>query len=76
VPGAGQGTVWVYDGNHIHPAAVKTGVSDSQFTEIVDGSLQEGTTIATQVTLPGSTATRTTPATNNPLMGPSGPRRF
>jgi HlyD family secretion protein len=74
---AGQGTVWIYDGNHIRPAVVKTGISDGQFTEIVDGTLQEGTSIATQVALPGSASPRTGTATSNPLMGSSGPpRRF
>ncbi len=78
--GARQETVWIYDGGHIRAASVRTGISDGQFTEIVDGNLQEGTTIATQATLRGATtSTRTSTATSNPLMGPQGPggpRRF
>ncbi|HEY7498563.1 MAG TPA: efflux RND transporter periplasmic adaptor subunit [Vicinamibacterales bacterium] len=73
---AGSGTVWIYDGNHIRAQSVKTGISDGQFTEIVDGDLQEGTTIATQIAVSGSTPARPAAATSNPLMGPTGPRRF
>jgi HlyD family secretion protein len=74
--GTAQGTVWIDSNNRMQPVSITTGVSDGQFTEIVDGTLQEGTAIVTQVTLPGTTQTRSSTATSNPLMGPTGPRRF
>jgi HlyD family secretion protein len=69
-----EATVWVYADDGLHAEKLRTGVSDSQFTEIVDGNLPEGTVVATQVTLPGATAARPATATANPLMGPQ-PRR-
>lgn len=77
--GSKSSTVWVYDGG-LHPNAVRTGVSDGAFTEIVDGSLKEGDTVATRMadTPGGATPARTSGTANgNPLMPQQGPpRRF
>jgi HlyD family secretion protein len=70
-PSAVQGTVWVYDGERLHSSWVRLGISDSSFTEIVEGNVPEGTRLATQVTGGGVTPARTTGPTSNPLM-----RRF
>ena len=71
-----KATVWVYDGDSISPVPVTVGIADATFTEIVAGDIQEGTALATRVTMPGTTATPTRSApSNNPLMGQQ-PRRF
>ena len=68
--------MWVYDGDSISPVPVTVGIADATFTEIVAGDIQEGTALATRVTMPGTTATPTQSApSNNPLMGQQ-PRRF
>jgi HlyD family secretion protein len=70
-----QGTVWIYEGDTLRAAPVKTGVSDGTFTEIIEGALEAGTRLAVRVTLPGASASPAPPASSsNPLMGPS-PRR-
>ena len=72
-------TVWIYEGEHLRPAQVTVGANDGSFTEIVEGNVQEGTTFAVGVTLPGAAAARPAAApssSSNPLMGQQGPRRF
>jgi HlyD family secretion protein len=74
-----QETVWIYEAEHLRPVQVTVGAADGSFTEIVDGNVQEGTTLAMRVTLPGAAAAKTaaTPSSSsNPLMGQQGPRRF
>jgi HlyD family secretion protein len=69
-------TVWVYDGARLVPERIRTGVSDGALTEVVEGDLPEGTRLATQVTMPGTTTTRSAaPSSSNPLLGPTPPRR-
>jgi HlyD family secretion protein len=68
---SGEGTVWVYDGEHLQASRLKLGVSDSTYTEIVDGDVQEGTRLATQAAIAGATPARTGGQTSNPLMGPT-----
>jgi HlyD family secretion protein len=71
-----HGSVWIYEADHIEQVPVTIGATDGAFTEIVEGDVREGTTIAMRVTLPGATTTRTsTSSTSNPLMGQT-PRRF
>jgi HlyD family secretion protein len=75
-PAANQGTVWVYDNATLAPKTVKTGITDGTLTEIVEGQLDEGTSVATRVTLPGSaSAPASAQGNSNPLLGPQ-PRRF
>jgi HlyD family secretion protein len=66
-------TAWVSDGGTLHAVAVHVGASDDTFTEVLDGSLAEGTRVATRVApaATGSPASRAT--SGNPLI-PSGPR--
>jgi len=73
---AAEATVWIFEGGHLQSARLRTGVSDGVFTEIVAGDLSEGTRLATQVTMPGTTAAArpASAATSNPLMGQM-PRR-
>ena len=49
-----KATVWVYDGDSISPVPVTVGIADATFTEIVAGDIQEGTSLATRVTMPGT----------------------
>ena len=72
----GRGSVWIFESDHIEQVPVTIGATDGAFTEIVDGDVREGTTLAMRVTMPGATATVTPPSsTSNPLMGQP-PRRF
>ena len=74
---AGQGTLWAYEDEHLRQVPVRTGATDGAFTEIVNGDVQEGTRLATMVSLPGAASAATPPSSSgNPLMGAQGPRRF
>jgi HlyD family secretion protein len=72
-----RGTVWVVDGDVLQPVQIKVGLTDGTFTELVDGAVGEGTTLATRATVQGSqTPARPAGGSNNPLMGSTPPRRF
>jgi HlyD family secretion protein len=74
---AGRGTVWIHEGGRLRPVEITVGATDGSYTELVSGDLQEGTRLATRVTMPGATSGSSAPSsTSNPLMGPQGPRRF
>jgi HlyD family secretion protein len=69
-------TVWMHDGARLVSQQIRTGVSDGALTELVEGDLPEGTRLATQVTMPGATTTRSAaPSSSNPLLGQTPPRR-
>ena len=72
-----RGRVWLYIDKQLKPVAVRLGISDGTFTELVSSELQDNTELATGAT--GlSTSTRQQPAANsgNPLMpGGRGPGR-
>jgi HlyD family secretion protein len=73
-----EATVWIYEGDQLRPAQVTVGATDGSFTEVVDGNVREGTTVATRVTLAGAATARPAAAassSSNPLMGQQGPRR-
>ena len=72
------GTVWTYDAGRLTPVQVKTGSSDTQFTEIQSADLREGESIATQASVPsGASASGTArPSTSNPLLGQAPMRRM
>ena len=71
-----RGSVWIYESDRIEQVPVTIGATDGVFSEIVDGDVREGTTLAMRVTMPGATTTAAPPAsTSNPLMGQT-PRRF
>jgi HlyD family secretion protein len=70
-------TVWVYADEQLQPVQVTVGATDGSFTEVVDGNVNEGTILATRVTLAGARAAPATSSpSSNPLMGQQGPRRF
>ena len=72
-----RGRVWLFVDKELKPVAVRLGISDGTFTELVSAELQDNTELATGAT--GlTTSTRTQPAANsgNPLMpGGRGPGR-
>jgi len=74
-----RGRAWIYVDKQLKPVALRLGISDGTFTELLSGELQDNMELATGVTGLQSTA-RQTPAQNNgnPLMpgrgGPGGGR--
>ena len=60
------GRVWLYADNQLTPIRVRIGISDGQNTELIEGELQEGTEVVTNV----NTGTETRPAMQN--FGPFG----
>ena len=68
------GRVWVVAGETAKPQLrmlrVRTGVSDGQWTEIVEGELQEGQQVVTGVLLGSAPAQVPGTSGSNPLMGP------
>jgi HlyD family secretion protein len=69
-----RGRVWLYIDKQLKPVALRLGISDGTFTELLSGELQENTELVTGVTGLQATA-RQTPAANtgNPLMPGRGP---
>jgi HlyD family secretion protein len=47
--------VWIVDGLLLRAVAVETGLSDSQFTELISGELESGTRLVIGLQLPGMT---------------------
>ena len=74
-----RGRAWLYIDRQLKPVALRLGISDGTFTELLSDELQDNTELATGVTGLQSTA-RQTPTQNNgnPLMpgrgGPGGGR--
>jgi HlyD family secretion protein len=65
------GRVFVYAENQLQPIRVRLGITDGQLTELLEGDLQEGTEVVTNVT----TGEETRPAAGAfPFMGPGGGR--
>jgi hypothetical protein len=66
--------VWMVTGDakkpHLKSINVRTGVSDGQFTEIVEGELTEGQEVVTGVILSNARAQVPGTTGGNPLMGP------
>lgn len=55
------GRVWLYVNNQLKPVRVRLGITDGQATELLEGDLQPGTEVVTNVTT-GTETTRPTPA--------------
>jgi HlyD family secretion protein len=68
------GRVWVVSGETAAPQLkslrVRTGISDGQWTELVEGELTEGQVLVTGVILPDAAAQVPGTSAGNPLMGP------
>ena len=71
-PVESAGRVWTYQDKQLKPLRVRTGVSDGQNTELLDGDLQEGTELVTNVTIPSQArpaATGAFPGLGQPQRG-------
>lgn len=68
--GAARGaTLWTMTAETVAPVAVKTGISDGTWTEILEGTIAEGTPVITRVMLDASRSAAASPsAGSNPLM--------
>lgn len=67
-----RGRIWLYVGNQLKSVSVRLGVTDSNFSELLEGDLTENQEVVTNmitglepVTRPGQQG-----STQNPLMGP------
>ncbi|MEX2270942.1 MAG: efflux RND transporter periplasmic adaptor subunit [Vicinamibacterales bacterium] len=75
-----RGRVWMVSGTENQPQlkalAVRTGVTDGQWAELVEGELTEGQEVVTGVLLPNAAPQVPGSTGGNPLMGPQrgGPR--
>jgi HlyD family secretion protein len=71
----GSSTIWIVEGASIRPVNVRTGISDTTSTEILDGSIEEGARVVTRVgTASASQPATAASATRSPLIqGPPGP---
>jgi len=57
-----DGRVWVYADDRLTPVHVRLGVSDGQTTEMIEGDLQPGTALVTNVTTGAEATTGSAPA--------------
>jgi len=76
-----RGRAWLYIDNQLKPVALRLGISDGQYTEVLGTELQDTAQVVTGVT--GLAPTRNTPqpqGTGNPFTpgrgGPGGPGGF
>ncbi|MGE3507275.1 MAG: efflux RND transporter periplasmic adaptor subunit [Vicinamibacterales bacterium] len=69
-----SGRVWRQKDGTLVPVRVRLGITDGQVTELLEGDLQEGTELVTNVAI-GGTSTRPAANTLPPFMGPQ-PGRF
>ena len=63
-----NGRVWLFADNQLKPVTIRLGITDGTFTEVVNGDVQEGTSVVTGVTGAGA-PTRGPAAGGNPLLG-------
>jgi hypothetical protein len=69
------GRAWLYVEKQLKPVRLRVGISDGQNTELIEGDLQQGTELVTNVAL--ATTTTRPPATNFPFGQPGrGPGGF
>jgi HlyD family secretion protein len=64
-----QGRVWLFVDRQLKPVALRRGITDGTFTELVSGDLKEGTDVVTGITGVGSTRTNAAQAAGKPLLG-------
>jgi hypothetical protein len=56
-PSESQGRVWRYIANQLKPVRMRLGITDGQATELIEGDLQEGAEVVTNVVI-GTQTTR------------------
>jgi hypothetical protein len=68
-----RGQVWVYADKQLRPVRLRLGITDGQMTELLEGELDAGSELVTNITT-GTEAVRTQPGFGGfpPFMGPGG----
>jgi HlyD family secretion protein len=66
--------VWQYRDGRLVSVAIRTGLSDGTMTEVISGPLEEGSTVVTGITLPGTAVASAAAQPRSPLL-PQFPRR-
>jgi hypothetical protein len=68
-----RGQVWLYTDKQLRPARLRLGVTDGQMTELLEGEVQAGDELVTNIST-GNEAVRTQPGFGGfpPFMGPGG----
>jgi hypothetical protein len=68
-----RGQVWLYTDKQLRPVRLRLGISDGQATELLEGDLEAGTEVVTNINT-GTEAVRTQPGFGGfpPFMGPGG----
>jgi multidrug efflux pump subunit AcrA (membrane-fusion protein) len=64
------GRVWLHDASGIRPVRLRLGISDGQTTELIEGELEPGVEVVTNIAT--GTETRPTPQGFPPFMGGRG----
>ena len=60
--------MWQQTADGVVPVAVKAGISDGTWTEVVEGALAEGVPLVTRVSIGDARAAPAKSTTGNPLM--------
>ena len=63
-----RGQVWLYVGGDVKPTALRLGITDGAFTELLDPAIPPGTELITNISLADGALTRPTGPTNSPLI--------
>jgi HlyD family secretion protein len=66
--------VWQYKDGRLVSVVIRTGLSDGTMTEVISGPIEDGSTVVTGVTLPGTTVAAAGTQSRSPLL-PQFPRR-
>jgi HlyD family secretion protein len=68
-PTVSSGRAWLYIDKQLKPVRLRLGITDGQYTELVNTDLQPGAEVVTSVLGAGAARTNVT-GSGNPLMGP------
>ncbi len=66
-PVESSGRVWVYANNELRSIRVRLGITDGQATELIEGEIEPGVELVTNITTGSDVARPTQPAGGNPL---------
>jgi len=75
-PVESRGRAWVFMDHQLKPVNLRLGITDGQYTELLNGELQERMEVVTGVTGLGTTRAQPQGGTGNPLMPGRGPGGF
>ena len=63
-----RGQVWLYAGGDVKPTALRLGITDGAFTELLDPAIPLGTELVTNISLADGALSRPPGPTNSPLI--------